>query len=310
MMNKKEFAEMLKEDVFNRLPSDVRSDITIDYIEVVKMNDLKLHGLSFRNAGSDAAPTLYVDDMYRAYTEGADLRYLATDLANAYIAAKDEPAPPTVSLRYDDVKDKLTIRLLEKKRNRKFLAKMPYISVGHGFAITADINMGEERGGDWRIPVNKGVLEELEVDEETLFADAIESSAVFEPPMLVEMGNALFESDKINLLDMAGPIDPEKAGNMYVLTNTSGSLGAAVLFYPEIRERAAEILGTDYYILPSSVHEVILVPDTAGIDEKDLCDMVRKANRSVVEEGDILSDEVYHYSKGGGMAKITHSAAA
>ena len=84
---------------------------------------------------------------------------------------------------------------------------------------------------------------------------------------------------------------------MYVLTNTSGSLGAAALFYPDVKEKAAELLGSDYYILPSSVHEVILVPDSAGINAKELCDMVKQANRTVVEEQDILSDNVYHYSK-------------
>jgi len=45
------------------------------------------------------------------------------------------------------------------------------------------------------------------------------------------------------------------------------------------------------------VHEVILVPDAAGIDAKELCEMVKQANRTVVEEKDILSDNVYHYSR-------------
>ena len=84
---------------------------------------------------------------------------------------------------------------------------------------------------------------------------------------------------------------------MYVLTNTTGSLGAAALFYPDVKEKAGELLGGDYYILPSSTHEVILVPDSADIDAKNLCDMVKQANRTVVEPNDILSDNVYHYSR-------------
>jgi hypothetical protein len=84
---------------------------------------------------------------------------------------------------------------------------------------------------------------------------------------------------------------------MYVLTNTSGSLGAAALFYPDVKDKAAELIGSDYYILPSSTHEVILVPDSAGINPKELCEMVKQANRTVVDEKDILSDNVYHYSR-------------
>ena len=69
------------------------------------------------------------------------------------------------------------------------------------------------------------------------------------------------------------------------------------MFYPDVKEKAAEIIGGDYYILPSSCHEVILVPDTLEVKAKDLCEMVKEANRTVVEDKDILSDNVYHYSK-------------
>ena len=84
---------------------------------------------------------------------------------------------------------------------------------------------------------------------------------------------------------------------MYVLTNSTGSLGASALFYPDVKEKAAELLGSDFYILPSSCHEVILVPDSTDIKAQDLCDMVKQANRSVVEDKDILSDNVLHYSR-------------
>jgi hypothetical protein len=84
---------------------------------------------------------------------------------------------------------------------------------------------------------------------------------------------------------------------MYVLTTESGTLGASALYYPDVKEKAAEVIGCSYYVLPSSTHEVILVPDAAGIDEKELCSMVKQANRTVVEPKDVLSDNVYHFDK-------------
>jgi hypothetical protein len=84
---------------------------------------------------------------------------------------------------------------------------------------------------------------------------------------------------------------------MYVLTTESGNLGASALFYPDVQEKAAELMGSGYYVLPSSVHECILVPDIAGHNEKDLCAMVKEANRTVVEPKDVLSDNVYHFDK-------------
>lgn len=297
MMDMKEFIEMLKEEVREYLPDDVYKEIILDDVEVVKMNDQKLHGLTFRMPGSDAAPTLYVDEMYQAYKDGADMEYLATEMANMYSQSRNAVKPPEVDLSYDRVKDNLTVRLVEKKRNRDFLSNMPYVSVGHGLAVIADINMGEDKGGDWRIAINNSVLEQMGVDRETLFADAMKNSAIIDPPTLIDMSNALFSPEKVNLLDRADPIAPEDIGGMYVLTNTSGSLGAAAMFYPDVKEKAAELLGSDYYILPSSCHEVILVPDSVGINAKELCDMVKQANRTVVDEKDILSDNVYHYSR-------------
>jgi hypothetical protein len=297
MMNEREFIEKMKAGVREYLPEDVKGDIIIDDVEVVKMNDQKLHGLTFRMPGSEAAPTLYVDDMFRAYKDGMDISELTSELANMYTGSRDGVKPPEVDLSYDNLKDNLTVRLLEKKRNREFLSNMPHVSVGNGLAVIADINMGEGIGGEWRIAVNNGVLEQLGVDSETLFADAMKNSVIMEPAQLVDMGNALFEPQRINLLERDEPIAPENVGSMYVLTNASGSLGAAAMFYPDVKEKAADLIGGDYYILPSSIHEVILVPDTLDVKAKDLCEMVKQANRTVVEDQDILSDSVYHYSK-------------
>lgn len=296
-MDMKEFIEKMKETVKEYLPDDARKGIIIDDVEVVKMNDQKLHGLTFRMPGSDAAPTLYVNEMYEAYKDGADIGYLASEMANMYTMSKDAPTPPEVNLDWENVRDKVTVRLLEKSRNREFLTKMPYADVGNGLVVTVDINMGEDRGGDWRIAVNHGVLEQLGTDKETLFLTAMDNSLVLDPPVLTDMSQALFSTDRENLLDRDVPIDPADVGGMYVLTTESASLGAAAMFYPDVKEKAAEIIGSDYYILPSSVHEVILVPDSAGFDAKELCDMVKQANRTVVEPQDVLSDSVYHYDR-------------
>ena len=192
MLEVKEFIEKMKEEVRDYLPDDVHKEIIIDDVEVVKMNDQKLHGLTFRMPGSDAAPTLYVDEMYQAYKDGADIGYLATEMSNMYSASRNAVKPPEIDLSYDKVKDNLTVRLLEKKRNREFLMNTPHVSVGHGLAVIADINMGEDRGGDWRIAINNNVLESLGVDKERLFSDAMSNAKIYDPAELVDMTNALF----------------------------------------------------------------------------------------------------------------------
>ena len=296
-MDIKEFIKTIKEELPDFLPDDVYEDLTIDDVEVAKMNDQKLHGLTFRPKGSDAAPTLYIDDLYERHQSGEDLGFLLIDLANRYEEARHAPVPPDIDISWEKVMDNLSFRLLEKRRNTDFLANMPYADVGNGLALIVDINMPGDRNGDWRIAVNHGVMEALGVDKETLFFKAMDDVLVNDPPILSDMTQALFSPDKENLLDRTDPIDPSDLGGMYVLTTESGNLGASALFYPDVQEKAAELMGSGYYVLPSSVHECILVPDTAGHNEKDLCAMVKEANRTVVEPKDVLSDNVYHFDK-------------
>ena len=296
-MDIKEFIEIVKEELPDFLPEEVYKDLTIDDVEVSKMNDQKLHGLTFRPRGSDAAPTLYVDDLYERHQNGEDLGFLLIDLAERYEAARNAPVPPDIDINWEKVRDNLSLRLLEKNRNIDFLSNMPYADVGNGLALIVDINMPGDMDGDWRIAVNHGVMEALKVDKETLFFTAMDDALVNDPPVLNDMTQALFSPDKDNLLDRLDPLEPADIGGMYVLTTETANLGAAALYYPDVKEKAAELLGSGYYVLPSSTHEVILVPDTAGHNEKDLCDMVKQANRTVVEPKDVLSDSVYHYDR-------------
>lgn len=296
-MDIKEFIEIVKEELPDFLPEEVYKDLTIDDVEVSKMNDQKLHGLTFRPRGSDAAPTLYVDDLYERHQNGEDLGFLLIDLAERYEAARNAPVPPDIDINWEKVRDNLSLRLLEKNRNIDFLSNMPYADVGNGLALIVDINMPGDMDGDWRIAVNHGVMEALKVDKETLFFTAMDDALVNDPPVLNDMTQALFSPDKDNLLDRSDPLEPADIGGMYVLTTETANLGAAALYYPNVKEKAAELLGSGYYVLPSSTHEVILVPDTAGHNEKDLCDMVKQANRTVVEPKDVLSDSVYHYDR-------------
>jgi len=296
-MEVKEFISIIKEELPDFLPDDVYKDLVIDDVEVAKMNDQKLHGLTFKPKGSDAAPTLYIDDLYERHENGEDIGFLLVDLANRYAEARKAPTPPDIDLSWDKVKDSLSVRLLEKKRNIDFLSNMPYVDVGNGLAMTVDINMPGDMHGEWRIAVNHGVMQQLGVDRNELFLKAMESAVSYDPATLTDMSQALFSPDKENLLDRTEPLEPMEVGGMYVLTTESGNLGASALFYPDVKEKAAEMLGSGYYVLPSSIHECILVPETAGINEKELCDMVKQANRTVVEAKDVLSDNVYHYDR-------------
>ena len=91
--------------------------------------------------------------------------------------------------------------------------------------------------------------------------------------------------------------DQEGEDFMYVLTNEIRSFGAACILYDKVLEDIGNQLGENYYVLPSSVHEVIIVPESKSPNRIDLEDMIEEINDTQVEEEEILSYRAYYFSR-------------
>lgn len=104
--------------------------------------------------------------------------------------------------------------------------------------------------------------------------------------------------EAVNRLETGkGIVEPgeTKEEQSYVLTNRGARYGAAVIFYPGVLEKAGEQLHSSFFILPSSIHEVILLKDEGEFDADELQEMVSSINSTEVAEEDILTDSVYYY---------------
>ena len=84
---------------------------------------------------------------------------------------------------------------------------------------------------------------------------------------------------------------------MYVLPNRSGVHGAAAVLYPGILKLAAERIGGDLLVLPSSVHEVILLKWEEEIQLRKAAELVRSINRTIMQQKDVLADSAYIYRR-------------
>lgn len=127
---------------------------------------------------------------------------------------------------------------------------------------------------------------------------AMENTPRIYPAILSDIKDIIFGSmfDKDTTKDMFGELKEDNGGSgIFVLSNKSQHLGASALYYPGIKEKIAEILKGDYYVLPSSVHETIIVPKSEEVDMGELKRIVKNANKSVVEDGEILSERILFY---------------
>ena len=87
---------------------------------------------------------------------------------------------------------------------------------------------------------------------------------------------------------------PDIPDTMFVLTNDTKVNGAAAILNDDIRQEIAEKVG-DFYMLPSSIHETLIIPKDAGMEFKELEQMVQEVNQTQVAPGERLSDHVYEY---------------
>ena len=261
--------------------------ITIEEKTVTKAQYGDLTGLIFRADGSNCAPTVYVEDFYRSYRNGCSVEELSIAAVNSMMHYAASPP----AFFEDALKDtaNLRVRLLNISRNSLFLRDVPYIDTGCGLALIAEIVSGE-----YRAVVTDEILASYEMSRDELFEAAFENSLSDEPPVLFALTDMLSNGSEscVDYLEDSSRRFLPPAEALFLLSNRSCFRGAAALFYPGITARLNELMGGAFYVLPSSIHELLLLPLSEG-DPQKLAEIIGSANRTVVNDADYLSDDLY-----------------
>ena len=197
---------------------------------------------------------------------------------------------------YEDIQDSLRVRLMDMKSNRETLENSVYEPVGCGYALVAYMELPEEisNGGIANIP--RGLAEAAGFSQRRIMMDARLGSMAADYPKLCPLQDILFgmlNGDTPQNLLTGGELPEDQP--LLVLTTEDGVLGAAALFYPDVQKRIGEIVGGDYYVLPSSVHEVLIMPDDGHTNAKDLAMMVRDINEHEVSPEERLGNKVLYF---------------
>ena len=267
------------------------ADMKIEERTVNKSQRGTLNGMLFIREGHNCAPTLYIEDYYTAYKAGNSIKHLshsAVETAISSMETADMLAKETEELLGDPQRN-LRVRLINRGRNKEYLKGIPCMELECGFVFVAEIGQGE-----YGAVITDSILEDYEMTIDELFDTAIENTSERYPAVLHDLGESVIGDPEscVNLLTQPVVRAPAGAGPGFVLTNSRYFWGAGALFYPGVMDRIHELLGGDFYVLPSSVHELILIPED-GQDEQLLARMVRSANRSVVDDSDILADDLF-----------------
>ncbi|MEY8492997.1 DUF5688 family protein [Lachnospiraceae bacterium 29-91] len=283
-----------------RMNQKLEGGIKASQYTTVKNNGKVKKGLLIEAPGVNISPTIYLEEFYHRYLDGELVDELVQDILNFYRIVRCDRSMDTNDIEhYDTIQDKIVFKLVHTEKNRELLEGVPHIELldlSIVFYVLLDVNSQ----GTATMTVNNEHLQYWDVTADELLALARKNVTRLLPAELFTMQQTVDEilravpGKRKNLLIESVT---EADDFMYVLSNPIRSFGAACIVYPEVLDMAGQVLGEDYYVLPSSVHEVVLVPASKGMKPEDMNAMVTEINQTQVAEEEILSNHAYLYQR-------------
>lgn len=295
--------EMFQSKVADSLRSHLGDDYQLILQKVPKNNGTVLSGLSIMRKGASVSPTVYLDSYYERYQEGISFNSIVQEILQIY---EEHTAATHLDFSilndFSLLRDKVVYKLIHTASNKELLLdipSIPYLDLSIVFYLFLEKN----EFGQMTALIHNDHLRSWNTSLEELYRLASVNTPRLLPAELKSMTELMKSLAQEQLGDdyREGFIDDlvsaPDTSPLYILTNSSGICGACAILYPNQLKNFADMLEKDLVILPSSIHEVLLVPyeDTISFDE--LTHMVSHINRAEVPVEDRLSDQVYLYSR-------------
>lgn len=304
-MQYKEFMEKTKKSVSDYLGKDVSVEIK----EVVKNNGVTLQGLVISGKEESISPTIYLNGFYEDLKDGRTFGDIVRTIADIY---QDNRIAGRINLDfftdYNAVKGRIFIKVINYEKNKKLLEELPYkrfldLAVVCYYAYMNDFL------GKGSIQIEIAHLDKWGISEEVLFQDAERNTAVNLGAEIKGMGEVIkemlresFGGEAEQLAEIAEQAKDEAP--MYIMTLKGRYFGAACICDNALLQGFAMTHRTNFYILPSSIHELILLPDDGRERVEVLKNMVEEVNAGHVAPEEQLSDNVYYFDRFDGKVSL------
>ncbi len=286
-MNFEQFKQEIMNGMAERFP-----ELEIESQTVNKLQGQSYEGISVRSEGSNIAATMNIQPVFEQVKEGMPME-LAMDRVAEMIeqAAQSMPEYDLKTLSdYSKMKDTLILQLIPISGNEERLADIPHKVVDE-MALVYRMELEQTDQGAATILVNNQLLRNYGIDQTQLHEDAVEAAVRNHPATLRNMNDVMRDM----MGDLGNAFIPDEPSPLWVASIEGGMHGACAIQYPDFLDQAAETLGGDFFVLPSSQHEVLLVPDDGSMELGQLEQMVHDVNEAEVAPEDRLSDHVFHY---------------
>ena len=293
-----QFTDTVVNNIKNYLPESFK-DARYELSTVAKNNGFVLTGLVIRSNTSNTSPVIYLDQFYKAYINGRDIEDILRDIAQLRLDTEVHDSLGVEHITdFTFVKDKIVPRLSSIEWNSALLEVRPHTQIAD-LAVTYYVMLAQDETGVASIPVTFQLMENWGVDTETLHSYAVRNLTDLFPSSFMSMSSMLR-----GLLPSISDDDSSdlftQDDMMFILTSEQKVNGAANILDKAMMDRILDKFGSDFYLLPSSIHEWILVSDT-GLNPAFLTSMVREVNSGEVALEERLSSHVYRYTASEGL---------
>ncbi len=289
---------IFKECILEALAERFGDDCKIEYKEVLKNNGIRLDGLLVRFSNKSISPTVYVNDYYDRYVAGEEIDEIADHIVWLIKnnSLEDDFDPESLIL-FENIKERIVYKLVNYEKNEDLLKTVPHKKF-LDLAVVYYISIKEDIFESASILINNAHLELWGKTMEDIDRLAKENSPRILKPELKSMAQTLMEIIR-HEKKKPEDIDEDVLSDcgMYVLSNEKKQFGASAILYDNVIKDFSESLNSDLYILPSSVHEVIMIPSILVDSVDKLNEMICEVNATQVPLIDILSNHSYYYSR-------------
>lgn len=285
MMNFQEFTGCIAEEFGNKISG------LVQVVPVTKNNNVTLTGLTVTCEESNISPTIYLEGYYEAYKQGKNFYEIVAEIQTIYMENKAKKNFDISGfVEKEKMIKRLSFKLINYERNEKLLSDIPHrrfldmAVVYYYFLETDEHGMGT-------ILIYNHHMDFWNITEEEMFKIAYENYLKLHPAHIESMQELVFALLEANELG----IDESRAGmEMLVVTNKEKLYGATMMLFPDILKPVSELLQQDLYIIPSSIHEILVLPHLV-MSAEELRELVREVNRTCVITEEILGENVYRY---------------
>ncbi|MEG0794123.1 MAG: DUF5688 family protein [Acetivibrio sp.] len=283
-MDYQQFVRVVEQEVKGNAGTGVR----VQLHTVMKNNGKERVGLAISEEKINISPTIYLEEYFEKFRQGREISNIVESILQLYEEVRFEHSWEGKYVRdFEKVKKQVVYKVINYKKNAELLNEIPYV----GFldlAVVFYVLLELNQHGTATMTIRNEHLKGWGVSREELLKVAQENTVRLLPAEFKTMKTVLEEMLTLNIAE-------DTEDYMYVLSNPMKNFGACCILYDGILEKIGNRLGGNYYILPSSVHEVIIIPENQSPGKKELRIMITEINETQVAEEEILSNVPYYY---------------